>query len=93
MPAASPIISLFHPLAESASAEKSIVTAHCDSRTSRMGWLWDLTHDKDGGLNSLNAILLRLAALHIVALGVWIFLVLTQKPTRIRDKVDLSKES
>ena len=58
-----------------------------------MGWLWDLTNDKDGGLNSLNAILLSLAALHIVALGVWIFLVLTQKPTRIRDKVDLSKES
>jgi len=58
-----------------------------------MGLLWDLTHDKDGGLNSLNAILLSLAALHIVALGVWIFLVLTQKPTRIRDKVDLSKES
>ena len=58
-----------------------------------MGWLWDLTHDMDGGLNSLNAILLSLAALHIVALGVWIFLVLTQKPTRIRDKVDLSKES
>lgn len=54
-----------------------------------MGWLWDLTHDKQGGLDTLNVILLSLAGLHVVAFGVWIFLVLTQKPTRIRDKVDL----
>ena len=54
-----------------------------------MGWLWDLTHDKQGGLDTLNVILLSLAGLHVVAFGVWIFHVLTQKPTRIRDKVDL----
>ena len=45
-------------------------------------------HDKQGGLDTLNVILLSLAGLHVVAFGVWIFLVLTQKPTRIRDKVD-----
>jgi hypothetical protein len=32
-------------------------------------------------------------ALHVLALAAWIVLLVRQKPPRVRDKVDLSKES
>ena len=43
--------------------------------------------------NALKPILHFVIALHVLALAAWIVLLVRQKPPRVRDKVDLSKES
>lgn len=43
--------------------------------------------------NVLKPILHFVIVLHVLALAAWIVLLVRQKPPRVRDKVDLSKES
>jgi hypothetical protein len=42
-------------------------------------------------LGSLELAVLVVAGAHVLALCVWVYLIATQKPPRVRDRVDLTK--